>query len=85
MRELERRLKSQEEGRSATKDTGSGSEDEKSEPSSRRAELEEEILFLRERLESAETITEEWQQEALQKEADNRRMADYIKTSKSLK
>jgi chromosome segregation ATPase len=80
VRELERRLKSQEEGRSATKDTGSGSEDEKSEPSSRHAELEEEIHFLRERLESAETITEQWQEEALQKEADNRRMADYIKT-----
>ena len=80
VRELERRLKSQEEGQSATKDSGSGSEDEKSEHSSRQAELEEEIHFLRERLESAETITEQWQQEALQKEADNRRMADYIKT-----
>ncbi|UPX19467.1 uncharacterized protein EKO05_0009727 [Ascochyta rabiei] len=80
VRELERRLKSQEEGLSATKDSGSGSEDEKSEHSSRQAELEEEIHFLRERLESAETITEQWQQEALQKEADNRRMADYIKT-----
>lgn len=80
VRELERRLKSQEEGQSATKESGSGSEDEKSEHSSRQAELEEEIHFLRERLESAETITEQWQQEALQKEADNRRMADYIKT-----
>ncbi|KAJ4986839.1 microtubule associated protein [Stagonosporopsis vannaccii] len=80
VRELERKLKSQEEGQSATKDSGSGSEDEKSEHSSRQAELEEEIHFLRERLESAETITEQWQQEALQKEADNRRMADYIKT-----
>ncbi|KAF3004854.1 Anucleate primary sterigmata protein B [Curvularia kusanoi] len=79
VRELERKLKSQEEGQSATKDSGSGSEDEENEPSSRYADLEEEILFLRERLESAETITEQWQQEALQKEADNRRMADYIK------
>jgi hypothetical protein len=80
VRELERKLKSQEEGLSATKDSGSGSEDEKSEHSSREAELEEEVHFLRERLESAETIVEQWQQEALQKEADNRRMADYIKT-----
>lgn len=80
VRELERRLKSQEEGQSTNKDSGSGSEDEKSEHSSRQAELEEEIHFLRERLESAETITEQWQSEALQKEADNRRMADYIKT-----
>ncbi|KAF3033522.1 Anucleate primary sterigmata protein B [Didymella keratinophila] len=80
VRELERRLKSQEEGQSAAKDSGSGSEDEKSGHESTQAELEEEIHFLRERLESAETITEQWQQEALQKEADNRRMADYIKT-----
>lgn len=80
VRDLERRLKSQEEGQSAAKDSGSGSEDEKSGHESTQAELEEEIHFLRERLESAETITEQWQQEALQKEADNRRMADYIKT-----
>jgi hypothetical protein len=80
VRELERRLKSQEEGQSTAKDSGSGSEDEKSGHESTQAELEEEIHFLRERLESAETITEQWQQEALQKEADNRRMADYIKT-----
>ena len=53
---------------------------EKSDQSSRQAELEEEIEFLRERLESTETIIEQWQQEAIQKEADNRRMADYIKT-----
>lgn len=79
IRDLERRLNAQEDGRAATKDNGSGSEDERSD-SSRQAELEEEIEFLRERLETTETIVEQWQQEALQKEADNRRMADYIKT-----
>tara|TARA_R110002003_G_scaffold76_1_gene6961 strand:+ start:15972 stop:20669 length:4698 start_codon:yes stop_codon:yes gene_type:complete len=80
IRDLERRLKAHEEGLVPLKETGSGSEDEKSDRSSRQAELEEEIEFLRERLESTETIIEQWQQEALQKEADNRRMADYIKT-----
>jgi chromosome segregation ATPase len=80
IRDLERRLKAQEEGPVTNKDVGSGSEDGRSEHSSRQAELEEEIEFLRERLESTETIVEQWQQEALQKEADNRRMADYIKT-----
>lgn len=79
IRDLERRLKAQEDGQTATKDTGSGSEDGKSDQSSRKAVLEEEIEFLRERLETTETIVEQWQQEALQKEADNRRMADYIK------
>lgn len=80
VRDLERRLKAQEEGQTEAKDTASGSEDERSDRSSKEAELEEEIEFLRERLESTETIIEQWKQEAMQKEADNRRMADYIKT-----
>ena len=79
IRDLERRLKAQEEGSANAKDVTSGSDDDKSEPSSRQAELEEEIEFLRERLESTEITVDQWQQEALQKEADNRRMADYIK------
>jgi predicted nucleic acid-binding Zn-ribbon protein len=77
MKDVERRLKAHEEGLVPSKEIGSGSEDEKSDP---QVELHEEIEFLRERLESTETIIEQWQQEALQKEADNRRMADYIKT-----
>lgn len=80
IRDLERRLKAQEEGSANAKDVASGSEDEGSEHPSRQAELEEEIEFLRERLESTEITVDQWQQEALQKEADNRRMADYIKT-----
>lgn len=80
IRDLERRVKAQEDGFATTKDIGSGSEDGKSDQSSKQVELEEEIEFLRERLETTETIVEQWQQEALQKEADNRRMADYIKT-----
>ena len=81
IRDLERRLKAQEEGQAKPpKEPGSGSEDESDEQSSRQAELEEEIEFLRERLETTEITVDQWQQEALQKEADNRRMADYIKT-----
>ncbi|KAI4959544.1 hypothetical protein J4E86_003266 [Alternaria arbusti] len=80
IRDLERRLKAQEEGHATARDVGSGSEDGRSVQSSRQAELEEEIEFLRERLESTEITVDQWQQEALQKEADNRRMADYIKT-----
>ncbi|CAA9962090.1 anucleate primary sterigmata protein b [Pyrenophora teres f. maculata] len=81
IRDLERRLKAQEEGQDKPpKEPGSGSEDEGDEQSSRQAELEEEIEFLRERLETTEITVDQWQQEALQKEADNRRMADYIKT-----
>ncbi|KAH8727254.1 hypothetical protein GQ44DRAFT_704734 [Phaeosphaeriaceae sp. PMI808] len=80
IKDLERRLKAHEDGLAPTKESGSGSEDGKDDQSPQHAELEEEIEFLRERLESTETIVEQWQQEALQKEADNRRMADYIKT-----
>jgi len=80
IKDLERRLKAHEEGLVPSKEVGSGSEDEISDQSSRQAQLEEEVEFLRERLESSETVIEQWQQEALQKEADNRRMADYIKT-----
>jgi chromosome segregation ATPase len=80
IRDLERRLKAQEEGSATAKDLGSGSEDERSDQSSKQAEMEEEIEFLRERLESTEIVVEQWQADALQKEADNRRMADYIKT-----
>ncbi|KAL5121189.1 hypothetical protein ACEQ8H_001041 [Pleosporales sp. CAS-2024a] len=79
IRDLERRLKAHEEGLVPTRENGGGSDDGKSDGSSRQAELEEEIEFLRERLESTETIVEQWKQEAMQKEADNRRMADYIK------
>jgi archaellum component FlaC len=80
IKDLEKRLKAHEEGLVPTKDIGSGSEDGKSDHSSRQVELQEEVDFLRERLENTETIIEQWQQDAVQKEADNRRMADYIKT-----
>jgi len=79
VRDLERRLKAQEDG-SVTKESVSGDEEERSEYSLDRAALEEEIEFLRERLESTETTIEQWREEALQKEADNRRMAEYIKS-----
>ncbi|KAF2800848.1 hypothetical protein K505DRAFT_292098 [Melanomma pulvis-pyrius CBS 109.77] len=79
VRDLERRMKAQEDGLAAAKDTGS-SDDERSDQSSRQADMEEEIQFLRDRLETTETVVEQWKQEAMNKEADNRRMADYIKT-----
>ncbi|KAF2018464.1 hypothetical protein BU24DRAFT_441012 [Aaosphaeria arxii CBS 175.79] len=78
VRELERKLNTQQEG--TTKDTTSGSDDEKSDQSSKQAELEEEIYFLRERLESTEVLVEELQQESLNKEIEKRRMAEYIKS-----
>jgi chromosome segregation ATPase len=79
IRELERRLKAQEDGGAAREPT-SGDEEDTSDGSVPKSALEEEIEFLRERLETTEITVEQWRDEALQKEADNRRMVEYIKT-----
>ena len=79
IRDLERRLKAQEDG-GVTKEPTSGDEEDKSDGSVPKSALEEEIEFLRERLETTEITVEQWRDEALQKEADNRRMVEYIKT-----
>lgn len=79
IRDLERRVKTQEDG-GATKEPTSGDEEDRSDGSIPKSALEEEIEFLRERLETTETTVEQWRDEALQKEADNRRMVEYIKT-----
>lgn len=79
IRDLERRVKAQEDG-SAFKEPTSGDEEDGSDGSVPKSALEEEIEFLRERLETTEITVEQWREEALQKEADNRRMVEYIKT-----
>ncbi|KAL5379911.1 hypothetical protein DPSP01_008193 [Paraphaeosphaeria sporulosa] len=79
LRDLERRLKAQDDG-ATSRETISGDEEDRSDGDVSRSALEEEIEFLRERLETTETTIEQWREEALQKEADNRRMADYIRT-----
>lgn len=77
VRELERRLKAVEDGDPAKSPT-SVSEDELSNDSEKQAAFEE-IEFLRERLETTETTVEQWKEAALQKEADNRRLVDYVR------
>ncbi|KAF9731271.1 microtubule associated protein [Paraphaeosphaeria minitans] len=78
-RDLERRLKAHDDG-AISRETISGDEEDRSDGDVSRSALEDEIEFLRERLETTETTIEQWREEALQKEADNRRMADYIRT-----
>ncbi|KAF2121775.1 hypothetical protein BDV96DRAFT_618333 [Lophiotrema nucula] len=80
VRELERKVKALEEGETAPKDPASGSDDERSDQSSRNAEMEEEILWLRERLESTETLIEQMQKDNFNREVEKRRMAEYIKS-----
>lgn len=79
IRDLERKIRAQED-KLNSKDTASASDGEGSEPSSRQAQLEEEIFFLRDRLDSTETIIEQLQEENLAKEVEKRRMAEYIKS-----
>jgi chromosome segregation ATPase len=79
LRDLERKLKAHDDG-IAGRETTSGDEEDRSDDDVSRSALEEEIEFLRERLDTTETTIEKWREEALQKEAETRRMADYIRT-----
>ncbi|KAF2084550.1 hypothetical protein K490DRAFT_48844 [Saccharata proteae CBS 121410] len=78
-RELERKLKAQEEGLAAARTTG-GSDDAKSTTSSHRDEMQEEITYLRECLQSSEVEIEKLREESLAKEVDKRRMAEYVRS-----
>ncbi|OCL12480.1 hypothetical protein AOQ84DRAFT_334233 [Glonium stellatum] len=80
VRDLERKMKAQEDGLAAARGTTSGSEEDKSDQSSRQADMEEEITWLRERVESTETLIEKLKEENLAKEVEKRRMAEYIKS-----
>ncbi|KAF2399739.1 hypothetical protein EJ06DRAFT_530544 [Trichodelitschia bisporula] len=72
VRELEQRLKEQEGAK--------GTSDEDSDHSEERAEMEEEIIFLRECVQQYEMEVEKLQSDNLAKEVDKRRLADYVKT-----
>lgn len=78
MREMERKLKAHEDGLAPI--ARGDSEDGRSFPESRQAEMEEEIMFLRERLESSESQVEKFREDNLEKEVEKRRMAEYIRS-----
>lgn len=81
VRELEKKLKAQEEGMAAAKEkTTTGSDDGKSDGSHGQAEMEEEITYLRECLQQSETEVERLKEENLAKEVEKRRMAEYVKS-----
>ncbi|KAF4305253.1 Spindle associated [Botryosphaeria dothidea] len=80
VRELERKLKAQEEGMAAAKEKKTtGSDDGKSD-GSHGQEMEEEITYLRECLQQSETEIERLREENLAKEVEKRRMAEYVKS-----
>lgn len=78
VRDLERRLKAVEDGEPA-KSPSSVSDDELSSDGEKQAAFQE-VMWLRERVEITEETVEQWKEEAMQKEATNRRLIDYIKT-----
>jgi chromosome segregation ATPase len=80
VRDLERRLKSQEDGMAAARDASAEDDKGDGEDSPRYAELEEEITYLREILEQSEIETERLREENLAKEADKRRLAEFVKS-----
>jgi chromosome segregation ATPase len=82
MRELERKMKAQEEGQAAKQ---VDVDDNKSDQSEKQAEMEEEIIYLRETLQETEMEVERLREENLGKEVDKRKLADYIKSTNERK
>ncbi|KAL0260055.1 hypothetical protein SLS55_005800 [Diplodia seriata] len=80
VRELERKLKAQEEGMAAAKEKTTGSDDERGEGFNGQGEMEEEITYLRECLTQSETEIDRLKEEGLAKEVEKRRMAEYVKS-----
>ncbi|KAL1642738.1 hypothetical protein SLS58_005242 [Diplodia intermedia] len=80
VRELERKLKAQEEGMAAAKEKTTGSDDERGEGFHGQGEMEEEITYLRECLTQSETEIDRLKEEGLAKEVEKRRMAEYVKS-----
>lgn len=80
LRELERKLQSQEDGQDTVRRLSSDSEGNDSRRPSWQAELEEEITYLQERLRQTEVQIERLREDNLAKEVEKRRLAEYVKS-----
>lgn len=80
VRELERKVKAQEEGMAKNKAPGTGSDDDRSDGERIQQEMEEEITYLRECLQNSEVEIERLRDDSLAKEVEKRRMAEYVKS-----
>ena len=78
VREMERKLKAQEEGIQAAKEAPS--DDDASDRSERYAEMEEEILMLREVINTSENEITRLKNEAVKREVERRRIAEHVKS-----
>ncbi|KAI9708512.1 MAG: Anucleate primary sterigmata protein B [Bogoriella megaspora] len=79
IRELERKVKSQEDGLAEARRQSTESNDEINGQPNQEADMEEEILYLREQLEYSEVQVEKLTEEKMSKEVENRRLAEYVR------
>lgn len=80
VRDLERKLKAQEDGLAEARRQSNASAEEPTADASQQAEMEEEIAYLREQLEYSETHVEKLTEERMSKEVENRRLAEYVRS-----
>ncbi|KAI9666343.1 MAG: Anucleate primary sterigmata protein B [Bathelium mastoideum] len=80
IRDLERKVKSQEDGLAEAKKQSNEFAEEPSVDPSQQTEMEEEITFLREQLVYSETQVEKLTEEKMGKEVENRRLAEYVRS-----
>jgi chromosome segregation ATPase len=76
VRELEQKLKAQEEARSKPQPRPGSAQSDRTE---KLADLEEEVIFLRETVQEHEVEIERLREEAMSKEIEKRKLADYVK------
>jgi predicted nucleic acid-binding Zn-ribbon protein len=76
VKELEQKLKAQEEARSKPQPRPSSAQSDRTE---KLADLEEEVIFLRETIQEHEVEIERLREEAMSKEIEKRKLADYVK------
>ncbi|KAI9825380.1 MAG: hypothetical protein M1819_000546 [Sarea resinae] len=80
IRDLERKLQEREEGLAAAAATSGESDEEKSEQSFRQAELEEEVVYLKDRVETYELEIEKLRSESVGRENEKRRLAEVVRS-----
>ena len=79
IRDLERKVKAQEDGLANARRQSTESTDETTAESATQAEMEEEMFFLREQLVYSESQVEKLTEEKMDKEVENRRLAEYVR------
>ncbi|CAK7213858.1 hypothetical protein SCUCBS95973_001941 [Sporothrix curviconia] len=80
VKELEKKIRDDDEQRPGTSRSANSSNDLDDDAAAAEAEREEEVLYLRDRVEEYTTIIEQLRQDVFTKEAEKRRMGDLVKS-----